>query len=87
MKTIEFKTAPEVIQEIANRVYAISKEKKYRLVTRREKLFCEEGYNVVEKPAGTGGVGTIKECNNYYYIQISYGHGWYNYAKLIQISK
>ena len=40
-------------------------------------------FEVVEKAMGSGGVGQLKNG----YIQISYGRGKWNYAKVVKLNK
>ena len=56
-----------------------------RLISERIEKLEEMGYLVFEFPMGSGGVGQIKEMTNEKRVQISYGHGKYNYAYAVQL--
>lgn len=56
-----------------------------RLISERIGKLENMGYRVFEFPMGSGGVKQIKELKNETRIQISHGHGKYNYAYAVQL--
>lgn len=87
MKKLSRELANNELISLSNEVASMFYSKSYKKIKDREDYFKNKGYNIVEKAAGTGGVSSIKEDSSYYYVQIGCGHGKYNYASLIQISK
>lgn len=57
-----------------------------RRIADRESDIWRAGIMVVEKACGSGGVGSILPRRDAIYIQIGYGHGRYNYAKVAVIN-
>ncbi len=54
-----------------------------RLIVDRQDALIKLGYNVGERPMGSGGVGQMKKINNEVRIQIGYGHAKHNYAMCV----
>lgn len=57
--------------------------KSNRLVSSRVAKLRELGFNVEEKPMGSGGVLQVKKLVSETRIQIGYGHGRNNYAMTV----
>lgn len=60
---------------------------KYNRVADREKDLQKKGYTVDIFPIGSGGVGQVKEMSDHFRIQVGYGAGKYNYAKVVCVLK
>ena len=56
-------------------------------VSDRIKKLRELGYTVSEVSMGSGGVLQVKELKDETRVQISYGHGKYNYACAVRLKK
>ena len=74
MKKSDLKTITKVVNE------------NKRVSDRIEKL-QELGYSVAEFAMGSGGILQVKELKDETRVQISYGHGKYNYAYAVSLKK
>lgn len=68
---------------IYNNVLNIIKEN--RLIKDRVKILNDLCLDIINKPVGSGGVGSIIFRKDGVYIQISYGVTRYNYADIVKI--
>jgi hypothetical protein len=57
--------------------------KNNRLVSDRVAKLRSLGFNVEEKPMGSGGVLQVKKLSSETRVQIGYGHGRNNYAMAV----
>lgn len=64
-----------------NEIFSVIASK--RLVKNRIEILKKMGYHIEERRMGPGGVGQIKKICNETRVQISYGHGRYNYATVV----
>lgn len=74
MKKLDLKTITKVVNE-------------NKRVSDRIKKLRKFGYSVSECSMGSGGVLQVKELKDETRVQISYGHGRYNYAYAVRLKK
>jgi hypothetical protein len=60
--------------------------KSHRLIKERIKVARDNGYDVIYRSMGSGGVLQQKEGRGCTYIQIGYGSGRYNFAPVVKIN-
>lgn len=60
--------------------------KNNRLIADRENKLKEMGYTIETRAMGTGGVGQVEKLKSESRMQIGYGSGRYNYAKVVIMS-
>lgn len=79
----DYQTALDEIKSSKSYKKVLNIIKSYHFVNDRiDQLEDEE---ITEKAMGTGGVGQMKIIKDNVYIQIGYGHGKWNYAKVVKI--
>lgn len=60
---------------------------KYARIRDREIELIDKGYEITEQYMGSGGVLNVRVINRVIYMQIGYGHGRYNKAKVVILKR
>ena len=84
MKTIDEIAARSDYKNLKTITKVVNENKR---VSDRIKKHKKLGYSVSEVSMGSGGVLQVKELKDETRVQISYGHGKYNYAYAVRLKK